>query len=130
MHLRQLKAKKTLNQVSLTLRLQDLHAVKWVTETRLINPEHLLENDDAKEHDLEDKAIPGDQRIVGHERTHRECDGIDQLNIWGDLHDEICWVQKLPDPNQETLRYRRLLYHQYEFQYEGQVPQGHAEGYL
>ena len=51
MHLRQHDKQKTLNKISLTIRLQDIHALKRVAKTNLIDPEHLLKNDDSKNHD-------------------------------------------------------------------------------
>ena len=53
MHMRQLKEQEARNQASLALRLQDIHALKLIIKTDLLNPEHLLENNDAKDYDLE-----------------------------------------------------------------------------
>ncbi len=92
MHMRQLKEQEARNQASLTLWLQDIHALKLIIKTDLLNPEHLLENNDAKNHDLEYKTLPGHQGTLGHEGAYWKRDGVDQLDLWGDLHDEVCGV--------------------------------------
>lgn len=93
MHLSiKLKNKKTRNKRSLTLRLQNIHALELITKVGILNSIDILKNDDAKDYDIENQTIFSNQITLRHEVAHRECPVIDKLYIWRDLHDEICWI--------------------------------------
>jgi hypothetical protein len=87
-----LKNEKTRNKRSLTLRLQNIHALKLVTKTGILNSVNLLKNDDAKVYDIENQTISSNQITLRHEVAHRERPIIYKLYLLGDLYDEVCLI--------------------------------------
>lgn len=93
MHLSiELQNEKTRNKGSLALWLQNIHAVKLITKTGILNSVDLLKNDDAKDNDIENQTIFSNQITLRHEVAHRKCPVIDKLYILRDLYDEVCWI--------------------------------------